>query len=438
MKLLHPYSGCVNRPYPSAAFRNLMMSRSYFPSCVALCGLVLAFCPMLLAEEWNQWRGPNRDSVWEGKAWPEKLDGQLELVWEKPLEPSYSGPIVQGGMVYTTETVGKREEVVSAFQLDSGELVWQKRWDGSMTVPFFASANGSWIRATPVVSKDALVIEGILDVLVCLDPATGKEKWRVDFNEVLGAPRPSFGGVCSPIIDGDVVYIQTGGPTVKLSLKDGSVIWKTLEDGGGMMSGGAFSSPFFATIGGDRQLLIQTRTELCGVDPESGDVLWKEPVEAFRGMNILTPTVIGDKIFTSAYGGRSHLFEISRPAGSFEVKEVWNKKSQGYMSSPIVIEDTIYMHGRNQRIIAIDVNSGEMLWSSRPMGKYQSMIRQGKRMLILDERGDLMLVRHNREELDIIDQVKVADDSWAHLAVTDDLVIVRDLNALKVFRLGGE
>ncbi|MEM6470676.1 MAG: PQQ-binding-like beta-propeller repeat protein [Planctomycetota bacterium] len=390
--------------------------------------------PSADAEEWNQWRGPTRNSVWDGKAWPEKLDGQLELVWEKPLGPSYSGPVVQDGIVYTTETIDKRQEVVSAFQLGTGESVWQKSWDGSMTVPFFAAENGSWIRATPVVSKDALVVEGILDVLVCLDPATGEEKWRVDFNEALGAARPKFGAVCSPIIDGGAVYIQTGGPTVKLSLEDGSVLWKTLDEGDGIMSDGAFSSPIFAVIDGVRQLLVQTRTELCGVSPETGSVLWRQPVEAFRGMNILTPTVIGNRIFTSTYGGRSHLFEVSQSGGPYSVNEVWNEKSQGYMSSPIVIEDTIYMHGKNKRLIAMDVNSGEMLWSSQPMGKYQSMIRQGKRFLVLDERGDLMLLRHNREKMEIVDQLKVADDSWAHLAVTDDHVIVRDLAALKVFR----
>ncbi|MEO1618920.1 MAG: PQQ-binding-like beta-propeller repeat protein [Planctomycetota bacterium] len=399
----------------------------------ALLAVSLTF--QAVAEDWNQWRGPSRDSVWEGPEWPEKLEGELELLWEKPLGPSYSGPIVQNGLVFTTETVDKREEVVSAFDVNSGENVWRKTWEGSMTVPFFASANGSWIRATPAVSKDALVIEGILDVLVCLDPATGEEKWRVDFAKSLNAPRPSFGGVCSPIIDGDSVYIQTGGPTVKLSLSDGSVIWKTLEEGGGMMSGGAFSSPVFATIDGKRQLLVQTRTELCGVDPENGDVLWRQPIQAFRGMNILTPTIIGERIFTAAHTGRSHLFEVKND-GNWAVKELWNEKTQGYMSSPIVIEDTIYLHAKNQRLVAMDVNDGSMLWSSRPMGKYQSMVRQGKRFLILDERGELMLMRHNREEMEVIDKIKVANDSWAHLAVTDEHVIVRDLEALKVFRFG--
>ena len=34
-----------------------------------------------------------------------------------------------------------------------------------------------------------------------------------------------------------------------------------------------------------------TFVALAGVDPESGDVLWSQEVPAYRGMNILTPTV---------------------------------------------------------------------------------------------------------------------------------------------------
>ena len=108
--------------------------------------------------------------------------------------------------------------------------------------------------------------------------------------------------------------MQTGGALVKLSLDDGSVIWKCLENEAGMMSSGAFSSPTIASIAGLRQLLVQTRNELCGVDLETGKVLWKEPIEAFRGMNILTPLVFGDRVFTSAHSGKAQLFEITRSA----------------------------------------------------------------------------------------------------------------------------
>ena len=68
------------------------------------------------------------------------------------------------------------------------------------------------------------------------------------------------------------------------------------------------------------------------------------------------------------------------------------------------------------------------------MGKYQSLVRNEDVMLVLDESGELLSVNLNRDELEILDRRRVANDSWAYLAVIENGLIVRDLNALKVFR----
>ena len=384
--------------------------------------------------DWNQWRGPNRDSTVTGTKWPLKLQGALNLVWEKSHSPSYSGPVVHDDLVFTTETVGKESEVITAHALATGEVEWTREWKGAMSVPFFAASNGDWIRSTPIVTDDALVILGMRDVLTCLDPKTGKDKWRVDFPASMGTAMPSFGAVCSPLIDGGGVIVQTGGAVVKLSIADGSVIWKTLENGASMMSSGAFSSPIVATLAGVKQLVVQTREELCGVDLNTGDVLWREPIKAFRGMNILTPLVTGDRVFTSAHSGITQLFEIQKNGDSWSVNELWRQKLQAYMSSPVLIGDAIYMHMKNQRTASIAVSDGKINWTSSPFGKYWSMISNGDQILALDNKGELLLIQSDTDSLKILDQQKVANDSWAHLAIQGDLVIVRDLEAIKVFR----
>ncbi|MGB7346891.1 MAG: PQQ-binding-like beta-propeller repeat protein [Pirellulaceae bacterium] len=398
--------------------------------------VLFLFLPSLAtAEDWNQWRGPTRDSQLPAAEWPESLAGKLNLVWEHEHAPSYSGPVVQDGVVFITETIDKSIERVTAYKLETGELVWAKEWPGAMAVPFFAAANGDWIRSTPAVTHDALVVLGMRDVLVCLEPSTGNEKWRVDFPTAMGTPLPSFGAVCSPIIDDGAVYVQTGGALVKVSLTDGSVVWKTLENGEGMMSSGAFSSPTIATIAEQRQLVVQTREELCGVDLATGSVLWKQPIEAFRGMNILTPLVIGDRVFTSAHSGKAQLFQIGQSEnGGWSVDELWTQKNQAYMSSPVLIGDSIYMHLKNQRVASLAVADGKTNWTSSPFGKYWSMISNGKQILALDNAGELLLVNADESELKVVDKQKVAKDAWAHLAIQGDLVIVRDLAAIKVFR----
>jgi outer membrane protein assembly factor BamB len=127
---------------------------------------------------------------------------------------------------------------------------------------------------------------------------------------------PDFGFVCSPLVDAEAVYVQAGASFVKLNKRTGEVIWRTLQDQGGMW-GSVFSSPVFATLAGQRQLVVQTRAKLAGVDPAEGKVLWEQPVEAFRGMNILTPVVHEDILFSSTYGGKTIGFKVTQAAGKF-------------------------------------------------------------------------------------------------------------------------
>jgi hypothetical protein len=47
------------------------------------------------------------------------------------------------------------------------------------------------------------------------------------------------------------------------------------------MFGSAFSSPVMEEINGKKQVVVQTRADLTGVDPESGKKLWSQPIKAF-------------------------------------------------------------------------------------------------------------------------------------------------------------
>jgi hypothetical protein len=62
------------------------------------------------------------------------------------------------------------------------------------------------------------------------------------------------------------------------------------------------------------------------------------------------------------------------------------------------------------------------------------MVANGSRILALDERGDLLLINANPDRFDLLDSRKVAENSWAHLAVVGDQVFVRELNAMTVYR----
>jgi len=412
------------------------------PSCRTICLLMLAVIEISLvplvhgqdfSKEWSQWRGPDRTGIAD-LTWPETLSNK-QLVEERaiPLQASYSGPIVVGDQVFITETQDKKNEVVTAFQISDGQQLWQTSWEGSMKVPFFASSNGSWIRATPAWDDGRLYVGGIKDVLVCLDGENGDVIWKRDFPADTGSPNPAFGFASSPLVDGEFVYVQAGGGFQKLNKLTGETVWKSLDDGGGM-SGSAFSSPHIATLAGKRQAIVLTRTKLNGVDLETGKPLWSQPIPAYRGMNIVTPTVFEDGIFLSTYGGTSQFFEIASDGDAFTVTEKWKAPIQGYMTSPVVIDGYAYLRLRNQRFCCFDLETGAVKWRTKPYGKYASLIAAKDKIMALDERGDLILFKANPEKFELIDVRKVADDSWAHLAATADRLFVRDLNELKIFK----
>ena len=386
-------------------------------------------------ETWPQWRGPNRNGFVGGTTWPTSLaEDHLKLAWHVDLAPGYPGPIVATDRVFVAETKDQKTEIVRALDRETGRELWAAEWPGAMSVPFMAKRNGDWIRSTPAYDGQSVYVAGMRDVLVCLDAATGAERWRVDFVEQFKTPLSAFGCVCSPLVVGDHVFVQASAGFYKLDKRNGQVAWRILADGGGMF-GGAFSSPLLATLCGQEQLLVQTRQKLAGVVPESGQILWSQDIPAMLGMNILTPTVQGDTLFTSAYGGGSQLLGIKRQEQGFQAETVWKTALQGYMSTPVVIDGHAYLHLRSQRFTCVDLGTGEQKWTTQAYGQYWSLVAQHDRILALDQRGELMLIHATPEKFDLLDSRKVSEqETWGHLAVSGDQVFVRELKGVSAYR----
>lgn len=383
---------------------------------------------------WPQWRGPTRDGLASGSTWGPALSADaLAETWRVgELGPSYSGPVADAERVYTTETLNKEFEVVRALSRTTGKELWRASWKGSMKVPFFAARNGSWIRSTPAVDADSLYVAGMCDVLMCLDVETGDVRWSVDFTERFDTALPPFGGVCSPLLDDSHVYIQAGASLLKLDKATGETIWRSLVDDGDMMSAGAFSSPVFAEFHGKPQLVVQSRVELAGIDLNDGSVLWSTPVKAFRGMNILTPTIFDGGVFTTAYGGRSHLFAIGEGDEGLAVETKWDGKVQGYMTSPVVIDNHAYLFLKSNRFGCINLETGEDTWTSPPTGdSYWSLAAQGNRIMALSDSGILRLIEADPTDHKVISEREVTDsESWAHVAPVGKQIFVRAQDSL--------
>lgn len=400
--------------------------------------VIISLCVSASASDhtWPQWRGPTRDGKVNGTRWPSRLDdGVLSRNWRVELGEGYPGPVVAADRVFVAETFDKKYERLCALDRKSGEVIWKTQWEGSMKVPFFAKKNGSWIRSTPAYDGQRVYVAGMRDVLVALDARTGAVEWKIDFIQKYDLPLPGFGLVCSPLVVGDSIYIQAGGAFTRIDKASGIVQWRTLIDGNGMY-GGSFSSPTVATFYGYEMLLVQTRKEITGVKPADGSVLWRHRVPSFRGMNILTPNVYKNSVFTSTFKNRSFLFSVEQSAQNYSVRKSWDCAIRGYMSSPIVIGQHIYMHLENNRLVCLDLETGEPRWHSRKkFGEYASLVASKNQILMLTCEGELILFAAKPGAFELLDRRLISSSpTWGHLAVAGNQLFIRELNAVSAWQ----
>src|SRR5215211_5507983 len=76
------------------------------------------------AQDWNQWRGANRDGVVNGFVTPKGLPEQLKLKWKIDVGVGHSSPVVSGKQVFLHSRQGE-QEVVASFDLDTGKQLWK-------------------------------------------------------------------------------------------------------------------------------------------------------------------------------------------------------------------------------------------------------------------------------------------------------------------------
>lgn len=404
--------------------------------------LILALCLVaegLHAENtgqiWPQWRGPTRNGLVPGtKPWPASLsDTHLKRLWRVDLANGYSSPIVTENHVITLETKDKKYEVVRALHRDTGKEVWRTAWEGAMEVDPMGARTGSWIKSTPTYDGDRLYISGMRDVLVCLDEKSGDEIWRVDFAQRYGTPIPELGFICSPLVVGGLIYVQTADSVVCLDKKTGKSKWRSMiEEEKGH---GSYSSPGMDWVHGNPQILVAMISDIAGLDPTTGDVLWSQRLDSIDQGCILTPIVHQNNIFTSTRKSRSGLYGLRKTGGSFVVDEIWKNKATAYMSAPIIMDDHAYMHLKTSRLVCLDLNTGQERWtSSKQMGYYSSMIAQGDRILALSNEGELLLFRATPESFEPIDSRNISDaEVWGHLAISGNRLFVREINAITAY-----
>ncbi len=284
--------------------------------------LLVASCVVASADEWPQWRGPNRDGVWNEQGLIEKFPApQLKVSWRAPISSGYSGPTVADGRVYVMDRVDmpKQIERVLAFDAKTGEELWKHAYDCVYSgVQYVAGP-----RASVSIDDGRAFSLGTMGHLFALDAASGTILWQKDLLKDYKIRMPIWGIAASPLVTGDLVIVQIGGEDgaclVAFDKRSGTEKWRALDDDA------SYSAPIIIQQAGRRVLVCWTGDNVAGLDPASGKVYWQHPFEISRMViSIATPVVDRDRLFVSSFYDGSLMLKLASDATA--VEPLWRRR----------------------------------------------------------------------------------------------------------------
>ena len=393
------------------------------------------------AADWPQWRGLTRDGVAAGVKLPDPWPPALTRAWSLEVGLGHSSPVVAGGKVVQQARQGE-EEVVRCIDAASGKVVWQAAFAAGPFAPRpVARAHGRGPFATPTVADGKVYTLGVSGVLACYDLASGKRLWQKTFANEYEKPYPIWGAANSPLIDGTRCILTVGtdadGALAAFHKDTGEALWRVTD------VGPAYTSPQIATLAGKRQVVTLTHKRLCGADDQTGKLLWQIPFKVRYDMNIITPVVHGDLVVYSGYHEGTAAVRVAAGDGKLAAQKRWHNKGESmFMSSPVRRDGHIYglsMRGKGT-LVCLALADGKTAWASPGrMGEYASLVLVGDRLLVMTTGGDLLLVAADPGGYRELARSHLTDRPvWAHLAVTDKVLCVKDKTHLTCFALGAE
>ncbi|MEK7676477.1 MAG: PQQ-binding-like beta-propeller repeat protein [Verrucomicrobiota bacterium] len=398
---------------------------------VAGCALMLS-ASYASAQDWPQWRGPNRDAKVAGFTAPKTWPQELAQKWKVTVGQGDATPALVGGKLYVFARQ-EASEVTLCLEAGTGKELWQDKYEAQGATGPASGHSGP--RSTPTVANGKVVTLGVRGTLSCLDAVTGKKLWRKD--DFPGA-WPQFFAASSPIIVDDLCIAQLGGQSnggiVAYDLASGDQKWKWAGEGPG------YASPVLMTVDGIKTIITQTEKSMVAIGAADGKLLWQTPfAPQGRGYNAATPIVDGQTLIYAGQGRGAKAVKIEKQGDGFAAKELWsNPDNAVQFNTPVLKNGLLFGLSQRGNFFCINAQSGQTAWTDATGGRgaYGSIVDAGSVLLALTPKSQLIVIQPSEKEYTELASIKVADKQvYGYPVVAGNRLFVKDQDSVTLWTI---
>ncbi len=392
-----------------------------------------AFAPAAAAQEWTQWRGPNRDGVAAAFDVPAPWPDRLRQRWAVEVGSGYATPLLIGERLYLYVRQAE-DEVLLALDPATGETIWRSAYPAPFAMNPATNPHGPGPKSTPAYAAGRLFTLGMSGIVSAFDADDGALLWQVPGDAV----EPFYHTAMSPVVEGDLVIFHVGGhddgALTAFDTATGDVRWSWDGDGP------SYGSPLVLDIEGVRQVVTYTQDNLVGVAVRTGELLWSRPFTTAYTTNSQTPIWHGDRLIESGQGNGVTAFRVLREGDAWTTDDVWHASEVALdMTNGVVADGVLFglSHLNSGQYFALDLDTGEVLWTGNPrQAENAAILRSDRTLLSLQDDAELLVLNATRTGLEVVERYDVADSAtWTQPTLAGNRLFVKDVSTLTLWTL---